>query len=294
MPWMTVRALSLAVLTAVAVALHGCARADEPAAPVASIAVTPSSASVGVGAPIDLAYQWTRVTGGPALTDDLYAFVHFVDDSGMLLWTDDHRPPVAPSRWSGDAASYRRTVFVPRMAYSGRVHVQAGLYVPPNGPRLALTGTATGDKSYAVASFDVGPDRDGVFVTFGDGWHGAERAAQEPLREWRWSSGEAHVSFRAPGRDAVLWLELDQPVTQVGAQRLEVRIGSDLLATVPIAPGTRVVQQVPLPADRIAGPMVDLALTVTPTFVPSTVAALGSQDSRQLGIRVFNVYVAVR
>jgi hypothetical protein len=35
----------------------------------------------------------------------------------------------------------------------------------------------------------------------------------------------------------------------------------------------------------------DLDLHVRPTFVPATTAGLNSQDTRELGVRVFNVHV---
>jgi hypothetical protein len=219
-------------------------------------------------------------------------FVHLVDEGGMLLWTDDHRPPVPPSKWGAEPIEYTRTMFVPRVTYTGRVQVDVGLYVPPDGPRLRLTGTETGDRSYVAAAFDVRPASNAAFVAFGEGWHGAEVAPQEPLREWRWSAGDAQLSFRHPGGDAVLWLELDQPVTAIGTQRVEVRDGQALLATLRVEPGARQVGRIPLPAGTAGGSPLALDLHVQPTFVPASVPSLRSQDTRQLGVRVFNVYVA--
>ena len=284
------RALRMTVVLAGVLLVQACAAAKDTQQPLASLAVSLAQPGVEAGAPIEFSYRVTRVPGA-ALSDDHWVFVHLVDDAGMLLWTDDHRPPVPPSRWGAEPTTYRRTMFVPRTASTGRIQVEAGLYVPPDGPRVRLTGTEKGDRSYAVAAFDVRPASNGVFVAFGEGWHGAERAPQEPLRDWRWSAGEGHLSFRHPGRDAVLWLELDQPVAAVGPQRLEVRDGPALLATVAITPGARQVVRVALPGGRAAGSMVALGLTVQPTFVPAAVPALRSQDARELGVRVFNVYV---
>jgi len=273
--------------------LHGCARPEEAQTPVGSIAVTPAAAGAEPGAPIDFTYRFTRVAGAPPLSDDLWVFVHLVDEAGMLLWTDDHRPPVPPSKWGAAPVTYRRTMFVPRVNYTGRVRVEAGLYAPDDGTRVRLTGEEA-NRSYTVASFDVLPAATGVFVAFGDGWHGAERAPQEPLREWRWSSGAARLSFRHPGGDARLWIELDQPVAAVGTQRLELREGPALLATLVINPGTQYVSQVPLRTAPGPGSMVELDVKVEPTFVPATVPSLRSQDARELGVRVFNVYVAAK
>lgn len=273
--------------------LHGCARPEDAPTPVASIAVTPSGAGAEAGAPLEFTFRFTRVAGAPALSDDLWVFVHLVDEAGMLLWTDDHRPPVPPSTWGAAPVTYRRTMFVPRLNYKGRVRVEAGLYAPDDGTRVRLTGEEA-SRSYTVASFEVLPAAKGVFVAFGDGWYGAERAPQEPLREWRWSSGAARLSFRHPGGDATLWIELDQPVAAVGTQRLELREGPALLATLAITPGTRYVREVPLRTRPGTGSMVELDVKVEPTFVPATVPSLGSQDARELGVRVFNVYVGAK
>ena len=41
-------------------------------------------------------------------------------------------------------------------------------------------------------------------------------------------------------------------------------------------------------------PTVELNIHVQPTFVPATTAGLGSQDTRELGVRVFNVHVGLQ
>jgi hypothetical protein len=290
MRFMVARVWWIAVALTGVASLLACARVEDTQQPVATIAVTPVQPVADVGAPIEFSYRVTRVPGA-ALPDGLWVFVHLVDDTGTLLWTDDHKPPVPPSTWGAEPLEYQRTMFVPRLAYTGRVQVVAGLYEPPDGPRLRLTGMEQGDRSYAVAAFDVRPASNGVFVAFGDGWYGAERTPQEPLREWRWSAGDPQLSFRHPGGDAVLWLELDQPVAAVGTQRLEVRDGQTLLTTQAVTPGARQVVRVALPAGRAPGSPVALDLHVQPTFVPAAVSSLGSQDARPLGVRVFNVYV---
>jgi hypothetical protein len=93
----------------------------------------------------------------------------------------------------------------------------------------------------------------------------------------------------------VLSLEIDQPVTQVGRQSVELRVGSDLLATLDVDPGARRIHRISLPAGRLgSGATVELDLHVRPTFVPATTAGLGGQDTRELGVRVFNVHVGVQ
>jgi hypothetical protein len=282
-----------AVTVAITVSAAACAKRTEPASPVAEIAVAAAQPAVEAGAPFDLEYRFTRLATAPLASGDYWVFVHVLDSGGTLLWTDDHQPPVPVSAWGGVPVRYQRTMFVPRIPYAGTVRVEAGLYSRTDGARLALAGHDTGSRAYDVAHFDVRPASNATFVVFGDGWYGAEREARDPVRAWRWSKGDARLSFRNPGRDAVLSLELDQPIAQAGAQTLELRAGSDLIDTIAVSPVRRV-YRVALPASRLGtGPTIDLDLRVRPTFTPAAIAALASQDSRELGVRVFNVYLGV-
>jgi hypothetical protein len=263
----------------------------ETASPRASIAVSPALAWAEGGAPLDLEYRLSKVADAAPLSENIWVFVHMLDESGTLLWTDDHPAP-APASWATEPVSYRRTMFVPRISYAGRVRVEAGLFSKDDGARVALAGVDRGGHSYDVAAFDMKPASNAVFVSFGDGWHGAERDAGEAAHEWRWSKADARLTFRNPRRDAVLWLELDQPVAAVGVQTVEVRAGAELLATIKVAPGARRIDRVALPGAQLGtGPMVDLDLHVQPTFVPASTAGVANQDTRELGVRVFNVYV---
>lgn len=281
--------LALACVLAVSVACRS--QPTSTASPRASIAVSPAQASAEAGAPIDLEYRLSKVADAAPLSGNIWVFVHMLDESGTLLWTDDHQAP-APASWAAAPASYRRTMFVPRIPYAGRVRVEAGLFSKDDGARVALAGVDRGGQSYDVAAFDMKPASNAVFVSFGDGWHGAERDPGEAAHEWRWSKGDARLVFRHPRRDAVLWLEFDQPVAAVGAQTVELRTGSTLLAGIKVEPGARRIERVALPGAQLGtGPMVDLLLHVQPTFVPASTAGVANQDTRELGVRVFNVYV---
>ena len=279
------------LVLACVLAFSACRSQPTSTAPRASIAVSPAQASAEAGEPIDLEYRLSTVADAAPLSGNIWVFVHMLDDSDTLLWTDDHPAP-APASWATVPASYRRTMFVPRIPYTGRVRVEAGLFSKDDGARVALAGVDRGGHAYDVAAFEMKPASNAVFVSFGDGWHGAERDAGEAGREWRWSKGDARVSFRNPRRDAVLWLEFDQPVAAVGAQTVELRTGSMLLTGITVAPGARRIERVALPGAQLGtAPMVDLDLHVQPTFVPASTSGVANQDTRELGVRVFNVYV---
>ena len=277
----------LATTLAIAATLAACRNDPAPVSPAAQVVATPQRSSAAAGGPIEVEYTITKRAGGPNIPADAWLFVHMVDASGTLLWTDDHQP-AAPSAGAGDVSVvYRRTMFVPRTTPTGRMRIEAGLFSRDDGARIP---TATGNP--ATASFDVEPDSDALFVVFGDGWHAAERVPQQQANEWRWSKGDARLSFRHPRRDAQLTMEVDQPVNAVGVQTVELRAGSDLLATLTVEPGVRRIHTISLPDTRMgSGPMVELSLHVQPTFVPAHMPNLTSSDTRELGVRVFNVHV---
>jgi hypothetical protein len=283
----TARIRVLATAVAFAIALAACRSDPTPSSPVAQVVATPQRTGVGAGGPIEVEYTVTTLSGGSTIPSDAWVFVHVLDASGTLLWTDDHQP-AALSAASGHApVVYRRTMFVPRATPAGRVRIEAGLFSRADGARIP-----TAPASPATGSFDVAPASEALFVVFGDGWHAAERVTQQQANEWRWSKGEARLSFRHPRRDVELTLEVDQPVNSVGVQTVELRAGSDLLATFEVEPGVRRIHTVSLPDTRMgSGPMVELNLHVQPTFVPANVPNLASSDTRELGVRVFNVHV---
>jgi hypothetical protein len=279
--------LVLVMATMSALAVAGCGKDEAPVAPAARVLVTPQRLGVGAGGPIELEYTITRLAGEPAVPADAWVFVHMVDGGGTLLWTDDHQPMPSPAAWGDAPVVYRRTMFVPRATPAGRVRIEAGLFSRADGVRIP---TAPGNP--ATAGFDVGPDSEALLVLFGDGWHAAEHVEQQQANEWRWTQGDARLSFRHPERDAELTIEFDQPVPSVGPQTVELRMGSERLATFTIEPRVRNLHRVPLPDARMGQrPSVELSLHVRPTFVPATTAGAGSQDTRELGVRVFNVHV---
>jgi hypothetical protein len=275
-----------ATTVAFALSLAACRSDPAPSPPAAQVVATPQRTGVAAGGPIEVEYTVTKLAGGSTIPSDAWVFVHVLDASGTLLWTDDHQPAALSA--SGDApVVYRRTMFVPRATPTGRVHIEAGLFSRADGARIP-----TAPANPATGGFDVGPASEALFVVFGDGWHAAERVPQQQANEWRWSKGDARLSFRHPRRDAELTLEVDQPVNSVGVQTVELRAGSNLLATFEVEPGVRRIHTVSLPDARMgSGPMVELNLHVQPTFVPAAVPNLMSSDTRELGVRVFNVHV---
>jgi hypothetical protein len=104
---------------------------------------------------------------------------------------------------------------------------------------------------------------------------------------------EATLSFRNPRRDAVLYLQADNPVKSANAATaIEVRLGDQVIATVPVSGDDAPVHRLPLTAAQLgSADMVELRLVADRTLVPALEPGSGSSDSRELGARVFHAFV---
>jgi hypothetical protein len=221
-------------------------------------------------------------------------FVHFVDADEELMWTDDHEPPTPTDTWKpGQTIEYTRTVFVPIYPYVGQAKILAGLYDTSTNERLRLSQTDRGDRSYQVATFELLPQTENVFLIFKDGWHPAEVAPDNASVEWQWTQKEATIAFRNPKRDSTLFLQLDNPSTSPGAAtQVEVRIGDQVIATVPVVPNDAPVRKLALTSALLgSGDMVEVRLVADRSFVPSLEPGSKSGDTRELGVRVFHAFV---
>ena len=284
----------LAVLIAIALATTACGRTEDTDPPVATPSVTVSRGDAAVGSPIDMTYRFVVADGAPAFAEDYWVFVHFVDVDGELMWTDDHRPPTPTRQWKpGMTIDYPRTMFIPKFPYTGETRVEVGLFSPENGSRLPLAGQNQGMRSYRVATFNLRLQSDNVFVVFNNGWHETEVADDSSGVEWQWSKREATLSFRNPKRDAVFFLQVDQPVKAFAEpQRVELRIGPTVIDTFALASGASELRRINVTADQFGGDeAVEMTIVVDRTFVPASIPELRSSDPRELGVRVFRAFV---
>jgi hypothetical protein len=261
-------------------------------AAIATPSMSAAQSRVTAGTAIDLTYRFAMSPGAPALDDDHMVFVHVFDARGERLWTGDHQPPTPTRRWTaGSVVEYVRPMSVPWNVPGGRVSIEMGIYSPRTGERLTLAGDDRGRRSYRVASLDVVPHSDPPAI-FVEGWHGVERAANEPGVEWHWSAGAGTIWLRNPRRDAVLVVDADQPMVALGEpQRVTVRIGPAEVGAFSLAPGQRATQRVAVAASQLGDePLVRIVVAPERTFVPAAIPAAASGDTRTLGVRVFSAY----
>lgn len=287
----TARSAQALVLIGV-LAAAGCGKPADDAPTQGTIAVQLSRSRVALGSPVDVTYKFT-VDGKAGSFGTRKVFVHFLDADGEQMWTDDHDPPTPTSDWKpGQTIEYTRTVFAPVYPYVGQAKVVAGLYDPSNGNRVKFAGTDAGGRSYQTAQLELLPQTENIFLIFKDGWHAVEAAADNSMVEWQWTKKEATLAFRNPRRDATLYFQADNPAkAATAATKVELRLGDQVLATVPLG-ATGAVQKIPLSAAAMgSGDMVELRLVVDQTFVPALEPGSQSNDPRELGARVFHAFV---
>ena len=287
------RLLSGSVLACALIAA-ACGRTQQADTPVATATVALGRADAAIGTPIEMSYRFVVAQDAPKIGEDDTVFVHFIDTDRELMWTDDHQPPVPTSQWKpGQTIEYTRTMFVPKFPYSGDTSIVIGIYSPKSGTRVPLSGQSRGQREYEVARFNLHPQADNLYVVFKDGWHETEAAEEQTGVEWQWSKKTATLTFRNPMRDALLYLQCDQPVQGLGeAQHVELRVGETVVDSFTLPAGQRELRKVSLTSAQMGtGETVDVTVAVDKTFVPATITQLKSTDARELGIRVFRAYV---
>ena len=278
------------LLGALILSLVGCA---EPPVPVATVSVALSRATVPLGGPLELAFRFDPSPEFESIDGDYRVFVHFLDDEESMMWADDHDPPVPISSWQpGQTISYSRRVTVPMYPYIGEAVVAVGLYSPTTGERLTLLGEDLGRRAYQAAVLTMTPQADSSHLVYGDGWHGVESGLGVG-QQWRWTSDRSRLSFRNPGSDVRLYLELaGRPnVFEGGEQRVELRVNDALVHEILLTSADREFQELDLQAAQLGdADTVHLDFDVDPSFVPAESPDETSRDVRRLGVQVFYIF----
>lgn len=285
------------VLALLLISGAACGRTEDTAPAVATPTLALARSEAAVGSPLEMKYRFLVARNAPAFAEDYWVFVHFLDADRELLWTDDHQPPTPTRQWKpGATIEYARTMFVPKFPYTGPTLIEVGLFSPRTGERLPMEGETSGQRSYEVASFELQPQKDNLFVVFKAGWHPTEVAEDQIGTEWQWTRKEATLTFRNPRRDATFYLQLDQPVRPFSEpQQVDVRVGEAIVDRFPLHPMRPELRTFPISAAQLGdNETVEMKIAVDRTFVPANTPGLKSSDPRELGVRVFRAYLEPR
>ena len=264
--------------------------------PVAAVMVQLDRSVVPLGGPVTIALQFVVSPELQPLNEDLRVMVHFLNSNGDMMWAEDHEPSVPTSQWQpGQTISYTRRARVPMYPYIGDAVVAVGLYSPATGERWALTGDPLGRRAYRATSVSLEPQSESSLVYYQDGWYSDENDPESGLL-WRWTTEHASLSFRNPGSDAVLYLELaGRPDLFETAQRVEVRVSDNAVYEIRLDSEGRQFHEIPLDVAQLGdAESVTLDLYVDQTFVPVSVPGGSSADLRNLGVRVFYAFLEPR
>jgi len=286
----------LAITVIGALALGACSR-RQPAEVnpiVPSIKVNRTKAPLGSA--LEVTYTWTVEPGAKKLDQNYWALVHFLDNQEVMLFSDDHQPEPPPSTWeAGKTYSYTRTRFVPVYPYVGEVEVRMGLYpYPGRGERPALKGEDKGFREYKVATIELLPQTENIFLVYKDGWHNPETHPENPSVERTWTKKEALVSFKNPKTDVIVYVEGDTCVKCFkSAPELTVAVGEKAGLKIPIDGPQVHIRKIRVKADDLGdGEWVDLRLAMNESFVPKNLEPPLNNDDRELGFNVYHLYVA--
>jgi hypothetical protein len=278
------------VVAAVAAAVSPGCRAEQEAAPLATPSLVIDRERVPLGSVLEMTYRFV-VAPDARFDEDYRVFVHFLDFDEELLWDDDHDPLVPTTRWKpGETIEYTRTLFVPVYPYVGDASIHLGLHSTASEDRVPLAGDHMGQFAYKVASLQLTPQSDNIFMVFKEGWQQPERAGHNT--EWHWTKKEATIAFKNPGQDCVLYLDLDNPGGVFREeQQVTVTLNGEPLTTFSLVPKQAILRKVALPAEALGSEDVaEIRIGVDKTFVPAQLDP-SSPDTRELGIRVFHAFV---
>jgi hypothetical protein len=262
---------------------------------VATVTFAASKTKVPVGSPLDLTYTFV-VSPDAKINGDYHVFVHLVNDEGQPVWFDDHDPLVPTSQWKpGQTVTYTRTEFLPVGPYVGKATMEIGLY--KGDERLPLAGPDPTDKgkparSYKVATLDLLPATENVFLIRKDGWYQAEVAGENASHEWQWTQKTATFDFKNPKKNVTLFFEWDaRPDAFPAPQQVSIFSGTQLVTTFPADRSSATLRRIPISAAQLGdAAMVEIRIEVDKTFQPSKLPA-GGKDNRELGIRVYHMFV---
>lgn len=277
----------LLCLVCVAVLLEGCGKKKENEPPVATPSLTLNKDRVPIGSALTLTYKFV-VAPNASFDKDYWVFVHVLDPEGEQMWTDDHLPPVPTHAWKpGQTIEYKRIVFEPSYPYIGEAVVRLGLYDMATNRRLPLNATEVSRREYQVAKFQILAQSENLYLLYKDGWHPAETDAKNPTSEWQWTKKDATVSFKNPKKDSTLYLQYDaRPDLFNPPQQVTLKIGDQVIAQFAADAKMPTLKTFPITTAQLGSTdMADMVIDVDKTFKP------GGGDPRELGIRVYHLYV---
>ena len=279
------------IAASIVIALFGaaaCSKRDATIIPKVSI----NKRSAEMGTPVEVTYAFSTKPNYTALRKDMTVFVHFIDPRNIRRFQDDHLPPKPTSEWRpGGNYNYTRTIFVPRNIPAGEYSVVVGIYTVSTGERIDLEAKKYGNRSYEMGKLLIEiPPQEPIFQ-YAQGWYDPESEPNDVGNYWRWTKKEAILKVKNPVSDALLYVKLDGvPERFTEKQLVTISVADHPVDTIPIESNLPVMKKYTVAKSLLGnGKMVDVKLAVDKTFSPADDKV--SKDTRELGIRVYQLYL---
>jgi hypothetical protein len=239
----------------------------------------------------EIQYAWKTTSEFMKVSKDYTVYVHFWHGSN-LLFQDDHVPPLPTSKWEpGQEYKYQRRIYIPPFidefdpSFKGEetLRLTVGLYNP-------YDRTGESKRDILAARLKVlPPPPDTPEIIYENGWYEQEIDPQAPLKQWRWTSGEARCVIDNPQRDALLVIRGGVSKEIIANQKVIIKIND--LTLDEFIPEETIFEKSYKVKKEMLGDKDEFFLTVgvDQTFIPSKVNPQ-SKDERVLGCQVSFIY----
>jgi hypothetical protein len=267
---------------------YGCARQQATIVPKLQI----NKKSAEMGTPIEVTYAFSTKKDYVPLKRDLTVFVHFLDPKGNIRFQDDHLPPRPTSSWRPSSNyNYTRTIFIPKNIPAGEYTVTMGIYAPDKGERIELDSDKHDHREYRMTKLMVEIPPQEPIIQYVKGWYDPESVPTDVSTHWRWIQKEAILKVRNPMSDALLYFKADGvPERFQEPQTVTLKVGDFVVDTFPITSNQAFLKKYNISKDKLGNSkMLEVKVILNKTFVPADDKV--SQDTRELGIRVYELYL---
>lgn len=265
------------------------------------VEVTLPADPVGRLAPLPLELRWIPGPAFQALRG-LRATVRFVDSGGRVRFRADHQLP-AEGLQAGEPTEYLYLPFVPSHTPTGTYDVRIGLERPgEERARFSLSRSGVGGPGDAprdqpsleethgisVGSIEIAPAAREQLPIYEHGWHRLEVDVGGEWSTWRWSMRNSTWIFIGAASRGTLCIWAQAPdASPADPQVLTVSLESQPLAQRSIDEPHDFVWTVPLESASLGRGALRFGLEITSPERPNVTAG----DRRELGLRVFNLYL---
>lgn len=244
---------------------------------------------------IKMDFQFTLQPDFTGIDADYQVFVHFWrEKKGEMLIQDDHALERTADSWKkGDTVHYQRTVYIPKFfddydldfGDAEEIKVSAGLYRPEKPDEtIPLFEKVYQFKPAALTAPEI---------VYDDGWHNLEKGRDEQSGEeleWRWMSGKAVCVMENPKKDYTLIIK---GMKRFPEQKLIFRVNDTLLGELTDDSLAFTAEYTLTPQMMGTDEIFFLVMETDSTFIPAEVEE-GSQDRRELGLKIFSVYFRIK